>query len=382
MKQKSPQKSTLISKAILVDSDFQFTENIIQRYEKTLRETDVRRVSYAIMLLFAGSILVSAATTAQPQTVEEFYAKTSLRMIIGNPPGGDYDLGGRVMARHLERHVPGRPAIIVQNMPGASGLTAANHLYSVAPRDGSVIGSFSRNLPGLAALNPSKIKIDFAKFNWIGASSLPSRVCVSWGSSKIQKAEDLFSRELIVGSAGAGSVPSLVPTALNSVLNTKFRIVEGYKGTNEIFIAMERGEVDGLCTVLSFFQTVHPQTLLQKKVNVLFNVEETKIDIPGVPSIFDFAKTSEQKHLLQFVFSSAEFGRPFVAPPGAPGDRVAALQEAFKNMLADESLLAEAEKLKLDMTYRSPESLRALVTELSSTPEETREKVNKLLQSQ
>ena len=340
----------------------------------------MRTLMDAITTLLSGASLVVAVTVAKAQTVEEFYSRTTMRMIIGNPPGGDYDLGGRVMSRHMERYIPGNPTIIVQNMPGADGMTAANYLYSLAPRDGSVFGSFSRNLPGLAALAPEKIKIDFARFNWIGASSLPSRVCVSWGKSRVQKVRDLFTQELIVGASGAGSVPSIVPTALNRVLNTKFKIVEGYKGTNEILIAMERGEVDGLCTVLSFFETVHPHTLLQNKVNVLFNVEETTTNIPGVPSIFDFVNTSEHKQLLNFIFSSTEFGRPFVAPPGTPVDRVAALQHAFMMALTDGKLLAEAGTLKLDMTYRSPDALKALVDELSKAPEEIRRKVKDLLE--
>lgn len=310
----------------------------------------------------------------------EFYQGKQVRIIVGNATGGDYDLGARSLARHMGRHLPGNPAVIVQNMPGASGNTAAQFIYAVAPKDGTVFGSFSRNLPSQAALGKLKIDVDPRKYNWIGASSLPGRVCVAAKGAPVQTAKDTLTKELIVGSTGTASVQSIVPGVLNKVLNTKFKIIEGYKGISDIVVALERGEVQGVCHLTSVFEGIHAELLKQGKVVALFNVEEASVpSMPGMPSIFAFTNNEQAKQLLRFVFSSAEFGRPYVAPPDTPKERVEDLRKAFKAALQDKALIEEAVKLKLDMSYRAPDALMALIDQLYATPAALKAKVEELL---
>lgn len=317
------------------------------------------------------ALVVAGATTAVGQGAADFYKGKQLRLIIGNPAGGDYDLGGRTLARFMSAHIPGNPSIVVQNMPGASTIVAANHLYNVAPKDGTVFGSFSRNLASQAVLGRDTIKADPRQFNFIGGSSLPSRVCVVNASAPVKSFDDMFKTEAIVGGSGAGSSLSIVPTVLNKVLGTKFRVVEGYKGSNDAVIAMERGETHGICHTFGSFKNAHAELIRDGKVRVLLHAEEAAFtEVPNVPSVYDYAKTEAQKQLMRFAFSSVEFGRPYVAPPGVPSDRIAALRQAFKVTLDDAELKAESAKLSLDMTYRPPEDLERLVAQLYGTPRE------------
>jgi tripartite-type tricarboxylate transporter receptor subunit TctC len=233
------------------------------------------------------------------------------------------------------------------------------------------MGSFSRNIPSQAFLKKKKnLKIDPRKFGWIGASSLPSRVCVVRANSPAKSPEDLFKQEVIMGGSGSGSSLSILPTVLNRVLDTKFKVVEGYGGAPEVLIAIERGEVDGICHSFSLFRNQHADLIKERKVRILFHAEEADFpDDPKVPSIFSYARTDDQKRLLGFIFSSVEFGRPYVLPPGAPRERLMTLRRAMAATLKDPELLKEANKQKIDMTYRPPEDLERLVARLYETPE-------------
>lgn len=336
-------------------------------------------MSRAYAAILAGC-LVFAGLPAWSQSAEEFYKGKQLRLIIGNPAGGDYDLGGRTLARFMPAHLPGNPTIVVQNMPGASTIVAANHLYNVAVKDGTVFGSFSRNLASQAVLGRENIKADPRLFGWIGGSSLPSRVCVVNASSPVKTFGDVFNHEVIVGGSGAGSSLSIVPAVLNRVLGTKFRVVEGYKGSNDAVIAMERNETNGICHTFGSFQNAHAELIRDGKVRVILHAEEAAFTaIPNVPSVYDFAKTEEQKQLMRFAFSSVEFGRPYVFPPGVPADRLTAFRQAFKDSLNDPGLRAEAEKLSLDMTYRPPEDLVKLVSQLYETPKDLLKQAQELM---
>jgi len=261
--------------------------------------------------------VVAAASDARAQTPEEFYRGKQVRMIVGHPTGGDYDIGGRLLAKHLSRHVPGHPTIVVQNLPTAASIAAANTLYNTAPKDGTVFGSFSRNLPSQAVLGHPSLQADMRRFEWLGAVSLPSRICVSWHTSRVKTAQDVFAHALIVPGGGASSGLSIVPMILNHALNTKFRIVEGYKAFPDAMLALQRGEVEGLCNTYSQI-VAHEELMRERKLNLLFYSEETAAR-PDIPSIFRFVKTDEQAQLLRFVFSSTEFGRPYVFSAGRAG---------------------------------------------------------------
>jgi tripartite-type tricarboxylate transporter receptor subunit TctC len=330
---------------------------------------------------WAALCLTAAPFAATAQTGPDFYAGKQVRMIIGHPVGNDYDLASRFLAKYLTRHIPGEPTIIAQNMPQAASITAANFLFSQAPRDGTMFGSFSRNVPSQARMGQPNVTADPRQFNWLGATSLPSRVCVAWGPSPVKTPADLLTQELIVAGSGAGSSLSILPTVFNHVLGTKFRVIEGYKGTTDAVLAMERGEVQGVCATYGQFR-IYEQLLREGKLRFILRAEEAAIpELANVPSIFDLAKTDEQRQLMRFVFSSVELGRPYALPPGTPQERVAVMRKAFAETLHDPELIAEAERLKLDMTYRSPEDLEQLIKHLYETPPEMLETVKKLVPS-
>jgi tripartite-type tricarboxylate transporter receptor subunit TctC len=332
-------------------------------------------------LCSAVCLAVATPCAAWAQAAPDFYANKQIRMIIGHPAGNDYDLAARFLAKYLVRHIPGEPTIIAQNMPQAASITAANFLYGQAPRDGTVFGSFSRNVPSQARMGQANVTADPRQFNWLGATSLPSRVCVAWGTSPVRTPADLFTHELIVAGSGAGSSLSILPTVFNHVLGTKFRVIEGYKGTTDAVLAMERGEVQGVCATYGQFR-IYDQLLREGKLRFILRAEEAAIpELAQVPSIFDFAKTDDQRRLMRFVFSSVELGRPYALPPGAPKERVDELRKAFAATVHDPELVAEAARIKLDMTYRSPEDLERLVANLYETPLEMVETVKKLVPS-
>jgi tripartite-type tricarboxylate transporter receptor subunit TctC len=325
------------------------------------------------------ALALCGVATVAAQAQGDFYRGRQVRMIIGHPTGNDYDIAGRFLAKYLARHIPGQPTIVVQNMPQAASIVAANFLYGQAPRDGTVFGSFSRNVPNQAMMKLPNIEADPRRFNWIGATALPARVCVAVTSAPVQTVSDIFTKELIVAGSGAGSSLSILPTVLNHVLGTKFRIIEGYKGTTDAVLAIQRNEVQGVCATLAQFR-IYEQMFRDGKLRFLFRAEETRIaELPDVPSIFDFAKTDEQRMLMRFVFSSTEFGRPYVLPPETPKELVAIMRKALADTTRDPELVAEAEKIKLDMTYRPPEDLERLVDNLYKTPPEMVETIKKLV---
>ena len=319
------------------------------------------------------------ASAARSQTVEDFYKGKQIRLISGHPVGGDYDIGARLLAKYLPKHIPGQPVVFVQNMPQAASIVAANFMHNLAPRDGTVIGSFSRNFASQALMGKANIEADPRRFIWLGAFSLPSRVCVNWHTVPVKTPEDLFTHELIIAGGGAGSSLSIIPSVLNHVLGTKFKVIEGYKGINDAALAIERGEVQGVC--MSYGQFNNYQHLIRDgKLRILFHAEETPVpEIPNVPSIYDQAKTEQQRQLLRFVFSSVEFGRPYVFPPEVAKERVAAIRTAFADVANDPDMLAEAAKSKIDMTYHSPAHLERLVENLYQTPPPLIEVVKKLV---
>ena len=331
------------------------------------------------MVPIAFCLAASASGFAFAQSAPDYYRGKQIRMIVGHPVGNDYDLGGRFLAKYLTKHIAGNPLIVVSNMPAASSVAAANFLYSQAPRDGTVFGSFSRNIPSQALMRQANLDIDPRRYSWVGGTALPGRVCAAWHTAKVRTPADLLKTELIVGGGGSGSSLSILPTVFNHVLGTKFRLVEGYKGTNDTVIAMERGEVEGVCATYGQFR-VHERALQEGKLRLILRAEEAPIPaVPEVPSIYDLARNEEQRQLMRFVFSSVEFGRPYVLPPDSPPQLVALMRKAFADAVNDPDLVAEAERLKLDMTYRPPDDLMKLVANLYATPEPIIDTVKKLV---
>ncbi len=325
----------------------------------------IRRIA---PLAMAFGLVMAALLLGSPASAADFYQGKQIRLIAGFPAGNDYDLGARVLVKYLPKYIPGQPSIIVQNLPQAASVAAANYLYAQAPRDGTVFGTFSRNIVNDALTGQPNLDLDPRRFIWLGATSRPARVCVRWFTAPVKTPADLFTQEFIVGAAGTGSSLAILPTVLNHVLGTKFRIVEGYQGMGDTMLAVQRGELQGACASYQQFR-VDEQLISDGKLTFLLRAEEAPItEIPDVPSIFEYAKTEEQRQLMRFVFSSTEFGRPYVFPPDVPEDRVGIMRKAIAAAAQDPQLLAEAARIKMDMTYTPPERLEGLVDQLYRTP--------------
>jgi tripartite-type tricarboxylate transporter receptor subunit TctC len=328
----------------------------------------VARCAIALRFVVIAILVLIAIFGAPAARAEDFYRGKQIRLIVGFPAGNDYDLGARFLVKYLPKYIPGEPGIIVQNMPQAASVAAANYLYAQAPRDGTVFGTFSRNIVNDALTGQPNLELDPRRFIWLGATSRPARVCVRWFTAPVRTPADLFTREFIVGAAGAGSSLAILPTVINHVLGTQFRIVLGYQGLGDTMLAIERGELQGACASYQQFR-VNEELIRAGKLTFLLRAEEAPIaEIPEVPSIFDYAKSDEQRALMRFVFSSTEFGRPYVFPPDVPQDRVDAIRKAIAAAAADPELRAEAESIKMDMSYTAPNHLAALVDQLYRTP--------------
>jgi tripartite-type tricarboxylate transporter receptor subunit TctC len=331
-----------------------------------------------VRLAAAATLAVALAGGAQAQTAQEFYNGRQITMIVGYEVGNDYDIGARLLARYLSKELPGNPNVVVQNMPQASGVVAANYMALKAAKDGSVIGGISRNLPSQAMMKLPNIEADPRKFIWLGATSFPGRVCVASTDAPVKTAADVFNTDLLTGAAGAGSSTDIVPTVIDRVIGARFKMVQGYRGAGDILIAIDRGEVHAVCMSLGQFRTSE-QKFKEGKLRYLLRAEESPLpSVPDVPSVYDFAKTDEQKQLMRFIFSSTEFGRPYLFPAGVPKDRVDFMRKAIERAVKNPELLAEAGKMKLDMVYRPPEHLEEVVKNLYATPQALIEKAKQI----
>jgi tripartite-type tricarboxylate transporter receptor subunit TctC len=291
-------------------------------------------------------------------------------LYIGYSVGGGYDIYARLLARHLGRHLPGQPTVIPKNMEGAGSVRLANWMYKAAPRDGTALGTIGRGIPFDPLLGGQGSQFKATEFAWIGSANDEVSLCVAWRKSGITRFEQLYTRELIVGGSGATSDTDLFPKVMNGVLGTKFRLVTGYPGGNDITLAMERGEVDGRCGwSWSSIKTNHPGWVKDGTLKLLIQLSLAKhADLPDVPLIMDMVKSDEHRAILRVVFARQVMGRPFFAPPGLPAERVALLRKAFMETMKDRQFLAEAEKLKLEINPVSGEAVQQLVAEIYRTP--------------
>ena len=333
-----------------------------------------RRSIPAAAFVITGIIIFVAV--ARAQSAAEFYRGKSIELDIGYSVGGGYDLYARLIARRLGQHVPGNPTVVPKNMEGAGSLRLANYLYAAAPRDGTVIGAISRGAAFDPLLNEQGARFDASKFSWIGSANNEVSVCVALTSSGISKFDDLFAKPLTIGSTGAGDDTYQFPALVNAVLGTKFKIITGYPGGNDVSLALERGEVQGRCGwSWSSIKTTRPNWVRNKRIIVLVQMSLSKHpDLPDVPLIMDLAKTDEQRQIFKMIFARQTMGRPYAAPPGLPADRLAALRKAFMDTMPDKDFLDEAEQSKFEINPVSGQELEALVKEVYRTPPEVAKK--------
>jgi tripartite-type tricarboxylate transporter receptor subunit TctC len=306
-------------------------------------------------------------------SVAQFFRGKQITMIVGSSAGGGYDIYARLLARHLSKHVPGNPGIVVTNMTGAASNAAAAHIYNVAPKDGTVIGA----LQTAAVLDPmfgdpARTKHDASKFIYLGSADIDYYICISRADAAVKSYKDLLSQELIIGASQPGTSTRDFPALLNSMTGAKIRLVSGYPGTREITLAIEKGEVQGLCGFSwSSLQAQRPDWLKSGFIRLLVQEHDkghTALNRMGVPLAVDFAKSPENRKIMELIYSSETFGRPYMMPPGVPADRVAALRKAFLDALRDKELLADAEKIGLEIDPISGETLQALAEKIYATP--------------
>ena len=325
-------------------------------------------------LAWAASAMTAATLAsgaARAQTPEEFWRGKTIDHTVPTSPGGDYDLRSRLMARHFPRFIPGNPNVVVRNMPGGLGIAAANHLAKVAPRDGTALHTIFQNMPTLQAIGAKEVQFDVREFGWIGNTTNTPNTINSWHTTGITKIEDVYTKELVVGAPGAGSTSVTYPAAMNAILGTKFRIVSGYPGGNDVNLAMEKGEVGGRgSNSWASWKSGHPHWLAEKKIHILVQVAlERAPDLPDVPLMHELAKNDEDREVLRFISSDMGISRAVVTTPGVPKDRLQALRRAFDAMMKDPDFLAEAAKTKMDISPSTGEQAQAVAEAmLSASP--------------
>jgi tripartite-type tricarboxylate transporter receptor subunit TctC len=335
------------------------------------------RICAAILLMGAISsgIPASRPATATPLSeVEQFYAGHSISLVIGFGVGGGYDVYGRLLARFMGKYIPSNPKLIPQNMTGAGSLRAANYLYSVAPKDGSVIATFSRALPLAPLLG--RAQYDSRHFTRLGSVSRDVVVCFTWHTSPVKTWSDLLSKPSALGGDGPGAEPDIYALLYKNLFDAKVKLVSGYHGMNDIFLAIERGEVDGACGVSwGTLTALHPDWVRDKKINVIVQAgHEKQPDLVDIPSVFDFTKSQEQAAILRLILTSLAMARPFAAPPDVPASRKAALISAFELATKDAEFQADAKTLNLDVDLVSARTIDALLAQAYATPKDVIEK--------
>lgn len=323
---------------------------------------------FVLKAIAAVAAFPTAAWAQAPQAVAEFYRDKQIRLIVSSDVGGGYDSYSRVLARHMGRHIPGNPAVVVQNMPGGGGLNAANYVYNVAPKDGTVIANIQRGVPFMAILGREGPRFDPTKFNWIGSLNNEVGVFVAWHTAKVKTFDDVLKTELIVGGSGPNDTEAS-PSVLNNTIGTKFKIISGYPSSSAIALAIERGEVEGFSTSYTALLTRNSEWLRDKKANILVqNALKKHPDLGHIPLAIDYAKTEEDRQVLELMYARQVIGRPFLAPPGVPAERVAALRAAFEATVKDPEFIAEMDKQKLELTPVSGEEVQALIERVARTP--------------
>jgi tripartite-type tricarboxylate transporter receptor subunit TctC len=317
-----------------------------------------------------------APAKADAQSVEAFYRGKTINFIIGYPAAGANDNYARAVARHIGKHIPGNPNVVPRNMPGAGSLIAANHVFNMAPKDGTVLGLLAATVPLEEALGTSNVKFKSAQFNWIGRMSSSINVTIMNATSPVKTIQDAFEKTAVLGATGRSATPTVYPSVLNNVVGTKFKIVMGYGGSIACMLAMERGEVDGHSTSWDGVKSAREDWLKDKKVNVLVQYGlKRHPDLPDVPTSVELGRTPEEVQILRVVANATEVGKMTLTTPGVPADRVEALRRAFDATIKDPEYIAEMNTQRLEITALRGEELQKLVEEVGSVSPAILEKV-------
>jgi tripartite-type tricarboxylate transporter receptor subunit TctC len=340
-----------------------------------------RRAALLAALLAAALPVLLAAGAAIGQAPAAPFIGKAVSLIIGFGPGGGYDIWGRLVAGHIGRHLPGNPTVVAQNMPGGGSYRAASYIYNQAPKDGSTFAIIARD----AALGPltgqAGALFDATKFSWIGTPATETNICIAYHTAAVKTAQDLLQKPLIVGDTGPGTGTDSYPKALNAILGMKFKLVGGYPSSADVFLAMERGEVQGFCESLDSVKSRRPDWISSGTVAVLFQGgAEPNPELKGVPFVVDLAQRRDDKQAIAFLYLGQGIGRPFVAPPGLPPDRLKMLRDAFDATMTDPAFIAEAKQRKFDVSPETGAYLHALIDKAYATPRPIIARIAKLIQ--
>ncbi|MGE5537786.1 MAG: Bug family tripartite tricarboxylate transporter substrate binding protein [Gemmatimonas sp.] len=333
------------------------------------------RIARAAHLL--GAAVIAATVCAGSALAEDFYAGKTLKIVVGSAAGGGYDGAARLASRHMAGFLPGNPRIVVQNMPGASGVKATNYLYTIAEKDGTTIAVFNSAMPYYEALGQLGIQFKSRELSWIGAMTQVANVVVVWHTTGVKTLDEVKSREIIMGALTDGGTMGGYPLLLNYALGTKFKVVPGYHSGTEVNLAMERGEVQGRgSNPWTSWKSTHMDWIQQKKIVPLVQIGLKKdADLPDVPLLVDLAQNEDQRKLFEFVSAPTGMERPFAAPPGIPKERLAELRSAFDRMVKSEAFLEDARKTNTDIDPLSGPELEQVVARLMATPPNVLEQV-------
>ncbi len=338
-----------------------------------------KRISGALAAAIAAAIALTC-WSAKAEPIEDFYRGKTMRMLIGYGPGGGYDIYGRLVAEFLPKHLPGHPTIVPQNMPGASGLTAANYLYRVAPKDGSVLGVIHPNSAFAQVIGMKSIQYDARRFNWIGRLTSSNSVLYTWHTSPTRTPADLLARETLIGGIGPLTDGAIFSRMTNTVLGTRIKMIQGYKGTAAANLAMERGEIEGMFNIWEGMKSLNADWIRDRKIGLVVQfVTRRHPELPDVPAIIEMAQTDAQRDVIRLFLSTAEIGRHIMMPPDVPADRVAAVRQAFVDMLRDPEFLADAKRAHLELNSLDGEGLQKLNIDAFNAPASAVETAQKVM---
>jgi tripartite-type tricarboxylate transporter receptor subunit TctC len=341
-------------------------------------------VSAAIKLLralVAGLAIVSAAGVAARADVADFYRGKNLRIFVGYGPGTGYDVYARLLGRHLAKHIPGQPGVVIQNMPGAASLTMVNYIYNVAPRDGTAIGLPARMLFVEPLYGNENARFEARKFTWIGSLNRDVAMCFTWHTSAVATIADAMKQEVLIGASGIGSGSYSFPQIVNAFLGTRLKSIIGYPDSAAVGLAMERGELEGYCSfTYASIKSARPQWLADKKINLLLQLTiHRHPELPDVPGVMDLAKDEASRQAFALVFADQEMGRPVFAPPDVPADRAAALRSAFDATMKDPEFLGDAAQTGTDIDPIDAKSVEQVLSRIYATPPELVERVKAII---
>jgi tripartite-type tricarboxylate transporter receptor subunit TctC len=321
----------------------------------------------------AGLLAVGVAVPAAvADEIADFYKGKIVTLYVGYSAGGGYDVYSRTLARHIGRHIPGNPSVVVKNRPGAGSLVLANEVYNTLPQNGTVIANVGRGMPTEPLLGNKKARFDGRKFYWLGSMNNEVSVCAVWHTVPVNFWQDLIQRGAIMGGTGAGADTDTFPQILNNIFGTKMKLVTGYPGGNDINFAIERGELEGRCGwSWSSVVSTRGEWLKDEKIKIILQMSTQKhADLPNVPLVMDFATTKQEEQVLKLIYARQVWGRPYMAGPGVPKARGEALRAAFAATMKDEKFRAEAKKQKLELEWVDGKTVEQGIAELYEFPKE------------